>query len=133
MNDTRDTAKLLGAVYACAGAGDWDGVAARVTDDFTLYESPVVPFAGEWRGKDAMKRCSAAVMGSWHNPSVEIQDITGGKDWAVVVLEFTMTSKRTGNTFMQTVCEAGKFEGDLLKELRIHYFDTAQIAAEGPA
>jgi ketosteroid isomerase-like protein len=126
-------AELLAGVYACAGQGDWDGVAARVTEDFTLYEAPSTPFGGEYRGKDAMQRCAAAVFGTWDNPRAVTLELVGGKDWAVHVLAFTMTSKTTGNTFTQTVCEAGKFEGGKLKELRIHYFDTAQIAVEGGA
>jgi hypothetical protein len=51
----------------------------------------------------------------------------------VHILAFTMTSKKTGNTFTQSVCEASRFENGLLKELRIHYCHTAQIAVEGGA
>jgi ketosteroid isomerase-like protein len=124
-------AELLGQVYARAGQGDWDGVAALVTEDFTLYEAESTPFGGAYIGKDAMQRCAAAVFGTWDNPHTTTLELVGGKDWAVHILAFTMTSRKTGNTFTQTVCEAGKFENGLLKELRIHYFDTAQIAAEG--
>lgn len=131
--DKKDAVTLLTELYACAGKGDWDGVADRVTDDFILYEAPSTPFAGEYTGKYGMQRCAAAVFGTWDNPSTETLEYVGGKEWAVHILIFTMTSKKTGNTFSQTVCEAGKFEGDKLKELRIHYFDAAQIAAEGGA
>ena len=41
-----------------------------------------------------------------------------------------MTSKRTGRTFSQTVNEAGRFKDGILQELRIHYFDAAEVAAE---
>lgn len=126
----RDTAKLLAEIYACAGQQDWGGVAARVTDDFVLYEPQGVPFAGEYRGKDGFARAAAAVFGTWESFSTQTIEFIGGEDCAAHYLLFTMTSKKTGNSFSQTVCEVGKFEGDLLKELRIHYFDIAEVARE---
>ncbi len=98
--------------------------------DVVIHEAASLPFAGEWRGKDALQRLSVAMYGTWENASVEIRDVTGGKEWGVVVLNLTMTSKKTGNTFSQTLCEAGRFEDGLLIEHRIHYFDAAEIAAE---
>lgn len=123
-------AETLAKVYALVGARDWNGAAQYLSDDFTVYEAASLPFGGEWTGQDAFKRVSAAVMGTWDNPSVEIDEIVGGKEWAVVVLRFTMTSKKTGRTFTQTVNEAGRVVDGKLKELRIHYFDAAEIAAE---
>jgi ketosteroid isomerase-like protein len=122
--------EVLGQIYALAGARDWAGVEALMHPDVVIHEAASLPFAGEWRGKDALQRLSVAMYGTWAEASVEIHDITSGKEWAVVVLTLTMTSKKTGNTFSQTLCEAGRIEGGLLKEHRIHYFDAAQIAEE---
>ncbi len=122
--------ELLSAVYAAAGARDWEKVESLIHPDFVLYEAECLPFGGEWRGKDALQRCAAAMYGTWAEAKVDIHDITGGDTWAVTVLTLTMTSKRTGETFSQTVNEAGTFEDGLLKELRIHYFDAAEVAAK---
>ena len=122
--------ELLSAVYAAAGARDWEKVESLIHPDFVLYEAECLPFGGEWRGKDALQRCAAAMYGTWAEAKVDIHDITGGDSWAVTVLTLTMTSKRTGETFSQTVNEAGTFEDGLLKELRIHYFDAAEVAAK---
>lgn len=122
--------ELLSAVYAAAGARDWDKVESLTHPDFVLYEAECLPFGGEWRGKDALQRCAAAMYGTWAEAKVDIHDITGGDSWAVTVLTLTMTSKRTGETFSQTVNEAGLFEDGLLKSLRIHYFDAAEVAAK---
>jgi hypothetical protein len=130
MSETRPPAELLAEIYALAGARDWAGVAARCDPDFVVHEAAVLPFGGEWRGQDALQRVAAAMYGTWETASVEIHEIVGGREWAVVVLTLTMTSKRTGLTFSQTVNEAGRFENGLLKELRIHYFDAAEVAAE---
>lgn len=128
LEHTKSPREMLSAVYAAAGEGDWDTVASLIHPDFVLYEAKGLPFGGEWRGKDALQRCAAAMYGTWAEAKVDIHDITGGDQWAVVVLTLTMTPKNGGETFKQTVCEAGSFEDGLLKELRIHYFDAAEVA-----
>lgn len=122
--------EMLSAVYAAAGARDWDKVASLLHEDFVLHEAECLPFGGEWRGKDALQRCAAAMYGTWAEAKVDIHDITGGDTWGVVVLTLTMTPKDGGETFQQTVCEAGSFEDGLLKDLRIHYFDAAEVTAK---
>lgn len=123
-------AELLQDIYRLAGQRDWDAVAARCHPDFTVFEAASLPFGGEWKGRDALPRVAAAMYGTWAEAKVTIHEIVGGTEWAVVVLSLTMTSKRTGRTFTQTVNEAGRFEDGLLRELRIHYFDAAEVAAE---
>ncbi|MEP2989185.1 MAG: nuclear transport factor 2 family protein [Parasphingorhabdus sp.] len=130
MSSDSKPAALLSEVYRLAGERDWDAVEARVHPDFILYEAESLPFGGEWRGKDALQRCAAAMYATWEEASVNINEITGGEEWAVVVLSLTMKSKKTGRTFTQTVNEAARFDDGLLKELRIHYFDAAEVTAE---
>ena len=120
--------ELLTAVYAHAGAREWDKVEALLHSDFVLHEAEVLPFGGKWKGKDALQRCAAAMYGTWAEAKVDIHDITGGDSWAVTVLTLTMTPKGGGETFSQTVCEAGSFEDGLLKDLHIHYFDAEEVA-----
>ena len=120
---------LLSAVYAAAGARDWEKVESLLHPDFVLYEAECLPFGGEWKGKDALQRCAAAMYGTWGEAKVDIHDITGGDTYAVTVLTLTMHPKDGSAPFSQTVNEMGVFEDGLLKELRIHYFDAAEVAA----
>lgn len=120
--------EIQAAVYAAAGARDWDKVESLLHPDFVLYEADCLPFAGEWRGKDALQRCAAAMYGTWAEAKVDIHDITGGDTHAVTVLTLTMTPKGGGETFSQTVFEMGEFEDGLMKSLRIHYFDADEVA-----
>ncbi|QYU69023.1 nuclear transport factor 2 family protein [Leptolyngbya sp. 15MV] len=126
-------AELLAEIYRLAGARDWAAVEALCHPGFTVFEAPSVPFGGEWKGRDALQRVAAAMYGTWESASVQIHEIVGGEHWAVTVLTLTMTSKKTGRTFSQTVNEAGRFEDGLLRELRIHYFDTAEVAPSSRA
>ncbi len=123
-------AQLLAEIYRLAGSRDWEAVAERCHPEFTVHEAASLPFGGEWQGRDALQRVAAAMYGTWASATVTIHEIVGGKDWAVVLLSLTMTSRRTGRTFTQTVAEAGRFEDGLLRELRIHYFDAAEVARE---
>ena len=120
--------EIQAAVYAAAGARDWDKVESLLHPDFVLYEAACLPFAGEWRGKDALQRCAAAMYGTWAEAKVDIHDITGGETHAVTVLTLTMTPKGGGETFSQTVCEMGEFEDGLMTSLKIHYFDAEEVA-----
>ena len=130
MNERHKPAELLAEIYKHAGARNWDGVAPLLHPEFTVYEAESLPFGGAWTGPEAFPNVAAAVFGTWAEASTEIHEIVGGEEWAVVILTFTMTSKTTGNTFKQTVNEAGRFVDGKLRELRIHYFDTAEIARE---
>lgn len=126
----RTPREIQSAVYAAAGARDWDTVESLLHEEFVLHEAEILPFGGEWRGKDALQRCAAAMYGTWTEAKVDIHDITGGDSWAVTVLTLTMKPKGGGETFSQTVCEAGTFENGKMKSLHIHYFDAAEVAAK---
>lgn len=121
--------ELLGKVYATAATRDWAAVEALIHPDFVLYEAASLPFAGEWRGKDALQRCAAAMYGTWTDTKLEILDCTGGETHAVMVIRLTMQPTDGSEPFTQTICEAGTFEDGLLRTLRIHYFDAAEVAA----
>lgn len=121
------------SIYALARAGDWDGVEQLLSPDLVIHEPPSLPFGGEWRGRDALRRLFAAVMGLWDAPSVETETIVGDDAHVVALLRFTMTSKATGRTFSQPVAEVSRLAGGLVTNMRIHYFDSAEVAREAAA
>jgi ketosteroid isomerase-like protein len=121
---------LVETLYARARAGDWDGVEALLSPDLVIHEPPSLPFGGDWTGRDALRRLFARVMGTWNDPRVEIETIVGDDRHVVALLRFTMTSKVTGRTFTQPVAEVSVIEAGLIREMRIHYFDTNEVARE---
>ncbi len=129
---TQSAAEVLESVYALMRKGDWDGVGALLSDDFVVKEPASLPYGGEWKGKDSLQRLFPAVMQCFENPVPVTKEIIGGKQWASVIVDFTVTSKKTGRRFTQTVSEVGRVEDGKLCELQIHYFDTAELAAEIP-
>lgn len=119
---------LMRRVYEIAGQGRWDEVEQLLSDDLVIHEPPSLPYGGEWRGRDALRRLYTEVMGYWADPSVAIRSIVGDEEWAVALLDFTMTSRATGDRFTMPVAEASLAAGGKIVEMRIHYFDTAGLA-----
>ena len=127
---TMTAAEVLSGVYQRMGKGDWDGVYELLADDFTVVEPESLPYGGLWEGKDALQRLYPAVMAHFDDPAPVIKEVIGGKEWGAVIVDFTVTSKKTGRRFTQTVSEVGRVVEGKLVELQIHYFDTAALVAE---
>lgn len=118
---------IVTAVFTHAGRGEWDEIERHFSEDLVIHEPPSLPYGGEWRGKDALRRLYAEVMTYWEDPEVVVESIVGGADWAVAILQFTMTSKATGERFTQPMVEATRVENGKAAEIRIHYFDAAEV------
>lgn len=124
------------AMYADVARGDWDAVAGYMADDFVIYEPPSLPYGGEWRGRDALQRLYAHVMGFWEEPVVRWMELVGGETYAVALLHFTVTARASGKRFETHIAEVTEFDAaGKMASMRIHYFDTAdmlgQLRAEG--
>ena len=115
-------AEILGSVYQRMGEQDWEGVMALLSDDFKIIEPESLPYGGVWE--------YPAVVSHFDEFSPVIKEIIGGSDWAAVIVDLTLISKRTGRRFVQSVTEVGRVSGGKLAEMQIHYFDTAEIARE---
>lgn len=124
---------MMRDIYAYAGQGAWDRVEAHLSDKLVIHEPASLPYGGEWRGRDALRRLYADVMGYWSDPSVQVRSVVGDETWAVAILDFTMTSKATGERFTMPVAEVSRAEGGKIVEMRIHYFDTAEVARQAGA
>lgn len=125
-------AEVLETVYANMRQGDWAAVQAMLTDDFKVVEPESLPFGGVWQGKDALQRLFPAVMQCFESPAPVTKEVIGGVEWASCIVDFTVTSKKTGKRFTMTVSEVGRIQDGKLAELQIHYFDTVAMLAEIP-
>lgn len=121
------------AMFACIDAGDWKGLADLTSDDYVMHEPPELPFGGDWRGRDAMTRLFAHVMGYWNDPVIVREGILGDERQFVAILKMSMTSKLTGNRITQSLAEATRCVDGKMIETTIHYFNPAEVAREaGP-
>ncbi|GAB5459031.1 MAG: nuclear transport factor 2 family protein [Henriciella sp.] len=117
-------------VYALMRQGNWSEVENCLSEDFTVYEPESLPFGGEWRGKDALKRLFTAVMTTFDEPAVDPIEMSGGDEWANYILHFSGTSKATGKRSTYRVIESAKVVEGVMRELHLHYFDTAKIVTD---
>ena len=124
---------LLTKLYGHAHVGDWDAVETMLSDDLVIHEAESLPFGGAYRGKRALRDLFATVMAYWDEPSVDIYSIVGDDTHVVALMNFSMTSKASGRTIVQKMAEVSTVRDGLVVEMRIHYYDTALVAAEaGP-
>lgn len=116
------------AMYQHAARGEWDAIEPMMAEDLVIHEPASLPYGGEWRGRDALQRLYAEVMGFWQDPLVEWIDLVGGDDHVVALLRMSVTVPGTGERIVQRVSEVTRFNTDgQMVEMHIHYFDTATM------
>lgn len=131
MSDAANLSPLAASqkMYEHVHRAEWDHVAAFMADDFVIHEPSSLPYGGEWRGRNALQRLYAHVMGYWRDPAVEWIELVGGERHAVALLHFTVTAPDSGKRFSQHVAEVTTFDdAGKMAEMRIHYFDTGEMA-----
>ncbi len=114
-------------MYDAVRRGDWNEVEGYFADDFVIYEPPSLPYGGEWRGKDALRRLYAEVMGYWRNPSVAWRELVGGENYAVALLSLSVDKPGADERITFEIAEVTQFVGGKMASMRIHYFDTGAM------
>jgi ketosteroid isomerase-like protein len=122
--------ELVRTVYALAGNGAWDELERYLSPDLVIHEASSLPFGGRWHGRDALRRLLATVMGYWEQPEVRELCIAGDGDLVVAVLDFSMRAPHSRRRVNQMVCEVSRVVGAEIVEMRVLYFDAAEIARE---
>ena len=112
--------------YGASGAGDWDGAAAMVTDDFFITEADPLPFAGIYRGKHALRELYTKVMGMMDVAGLDRVQTTVGGDFAVTILAFRFADPALAPA---ELCELFRFRDGKCCEIKPYYFDPATIIA----
>jgi uncharacterized protein len=126
--DEAATRALVERLYQVAGAGDWTAVAELLADDFVITEAAGLPYAGTWRGKDALRQVYTLVMGKWRDAKVDIHAITVGDGHAVGLLTLHATSPVSGERLSLPIAEIFRVNAGKIAEIRPFYFDTAAVA-----
>lgn len=115
-------------LYALTGAGKWDEVETKLTDDFRIVEADSLPFGGIYEGKDALQRLYTKVFGFWEDPSLDVKDMAISADNVAVLLSIHATSRHNGQRLEMPLCEVMHLRGDKFSGITPYYFDTVAIA-----
>jgi len=119
-------------LYEVCGAGDWDTVATLVTGDFFVTEAPGLPFEGVFRGADGFRALFAKVTGVMDVTGFDMQQMTAGGDWVVVLLDI-VTRDADGSDLRIPLAEALQFRDGLCCQIKPYYFDQALPARAAAA
>lgn len=118
--------QLVDDLYAATGVGDWDSVAAMLTDDFFVTEADGLPMAGVYRGKNALRDLFTMVMGMMDVAGLDRVETTAGNDHAVTLLSFRFVDPALAPA---ELCELFRFRDGKVCEIRPYYFDPQTIVA----
>jgi ketosteroid isomerase-like protein len=116
--------------YALNTAGDFDGAAELVTDDFVITIPPYMPFAGAYRGKTAMRELIPIVVSSVAVSNVKYVATLVGDGYVAELVEFTLAGN--DGPPMQGV-EVNSFRGNQICEIRPYYFDATSMVEAAKA
>lgn len=133
-NRSTEIRTLIQGLYDLTAQGKWDEAEARLTDDFEIIEAESLPYSGEWKGKDALKRLYTLVFEFWENPSLDIHDITVSENHAIGLLTIHATSRHNGERLAMKVAEVFHLRDNKISGITPYYFDTlAIVKATGTA
>lgn len=111
-------------LYDMTSRGDWDAAADMLTDDFFVTEAPGLPYAGVFRGKEALRELYTRVMGMMDVTGLDIHQMTVGGDWVVVLLDIVARDAEGGELRLP-LAEATRFRDGRACEIRPYYFDAS--------
>lgn len=118
--------KYVEELYTVSGTGNWDRAAEMLTDDFFVTEADSLPFAGVFRGKNALRELFTKVMSMMDVAGLDIVESTAGKDHVVTILSFRFADASLAPAHL---CELYRFRDGKVCEIRPYYFDPAPIIA----
>jgi ketosteroid isomerase-like protein len=100
-------------VYAAFGIGDVPGIVARLTDDvrWITHLDPIVPWNGDYSGKDRVPTFFAAIFGSVDVEAFEPQEWIAQGDTVVSIGEFAFRARSTGRSARTRWVFIWKFRG----------------------
>lgn len=113
-------------LYAATGAGDWEGAAALLTDDFVAYEADGLPMAGVYRGKNGLKDLYEKVMGTVDVVGLDRTDLTVGEDCAIAVITMRFADPASQPA---ELCEMFRFREGKCCEIKPYYYNPARFLA----
>jgi len=117
--------EIVLALYKATGRGDWAKAATLTTDDFLIREADTLPFAGNYRGLQALRDLFATVQATLGVERIDMRQVTAGGDWVVVLLDLVLAGTPPVRV---PLAEAFRLENGKVCEIVPYYFDTSVVA-----
>lgn len=112
--------KLVQALFAATGSGDWTAAESMLTDDFFVTEADSNVFAGTYRGRGALKELFSHVVSAAGITKLDVQQYCAGGDLVVAMVEMTLGGPPQR---LVTLAEVFRVRDGKVCEIKPHYFD----------
>lgn len=113
-------------LYGLTAVGDWENVAARLTEDFVVTEAEGLPMAGRYEGRNGLRDLYIKVMGTLDVVALDRVETTVGRDHAVTILSLRFADPSLPPA---EILELFRFRDGKLAEIKPYYFDPAPVNA----
>lgn len=119
---------LIDSVYATFLRGDLDRIFGLVSDDteWIVYGPAELPFTGEFRGPNGVKRFLEGLVTTQEDVKVEINDRMSQGNKALFLGTYTARIPATGKTVAVSFAHVWSVENGKITRL-IDFFDTAAV------
>jgi uncharacterized protein len=117
---------------AAGGAGsgaDFAEMAAHLHPDVTVHQGAAVPYAGEWRGVDAIERFFALYSRTWSTLDLSETRIFESDAGVATSLRMRATAQASRQRVDTRICQIVTFERTLIRRMAVFYLDPAQVQA----
>jgi ketosteroid isomerase-like protein len=124
MTKDEQHVKIVRDLYAATGSANWALAESMLTEDFFITEAQTMPFAGVYRGRNALQQLFQIVMPMVDVIDLVIQEITVGGDYGVCLLDMVLA----GNPPVRApIAEMFRFRDGKVCEIKPYYFDPTLI------
>lgn len=120
--------EIIRAAYAAGQAGDLETFFKNVSEDCIFYEADSLPYGGEYRGPEAIKRGTMLMFGAWDDFQFAVTNFCAGDDLVTVHVRISGVGRKTGKSFSMPIVEVWRLIDGKIVEIRPYYFDTARCA-----
>ena len=112
--------RIIEALYAATGKGDWATAESMLTEDFFVTEVDTLPFGGVYRGRKALHDLFMKVIPAAGVIDFGIQQMTAGADCVVVLLELVLAGPPQVRV---PLAEVFYLRDEKVCEIKPYYFD----------
>jgi hypothetical protein len=118
--------RYVAAGGAPAGA-DFSGMAAFLHPEVAVHQGPVVPYAGEWKGIDALQRFFKFYSQTWSSLDLSETQYFEGPTGVAIFLRMRAVALKTGLPVDTRIGQFITFEDGLIRKLDVFYLDPDQV------
>jgi predicted SnoaL-like aldol condensation-catalyzing enzyme len=123
--ETDENIKIVQALFAATGSGNWPAAEAMLTEDFFVTEADSNVFAGVYRGRKALESLFSHVVSAAGITKLDVKQLCAGGDLVVAMVEMTLGGPPER---LITLAEVFRLRDGKVCEIKPHYFDAQPLA-----